>query len=81
MAADAPHQLVGLQDVLCLVVDEAISLAYFVFSHSGVLSSSAAVKKNAVHRKPTNSCCSIKFVLTNGCRRNTAVKLTCFILV
>lgn len=30
-----PRQLVGLQDVLCLVVGRATSLAYFVFSHSG----------------------------------------------
>lgn len=30
-----PRQLVGLQDVLCLVVDEATSLAHFVFSHKG----------------------------------------------
>lgn len=35
MAVDTPRQLAGLQDVLCLVVDEAISLAYFVFSHNG----------------------------------------------
>lgn len=31
-----PRQLVGLQDVLCLVVDEAISLAYFVFSLASI---------------------------------------------
>lgn len=35
MAVGTPRQLVGLQDVLCLVVGEASSLAYFVFSHSG----------------------------------------------
>lgn len=35
LAVATPRQLVGLQDVLCLVVDDATSLAYFVFSHNG----------------------------------------------
>lgn len=32
LAQETPRQLVGLQDVLCLVVDQATSLADFVFS-------------------------------------------------
>ena len=34
LAVGTPRQLVVLQDVLCLVVDQAASLAHFVFSHS-----------------------------------------------